>query len=119
LNVLIFVPEEKAYTIKVDVGKMKLLSREVNIAWDEALSGNLYTAMTLNGMLYCATTKNNTEIPLEALNAGAIAAGLSGKGPSVVALTRDNVDKIRDAWKQFGGEVVVTKVNNEKARIID
>ena len=98
---------------------MKLLSREVNIAWDEALKGNLYTAMTLNGILYSATTGNNAGIALAALNAGAIAACLSGTGPAVAALARDNIGEIRDEWKQFGGEVITAGVNNEKARIID
>ena len=119
LNVLLFVPEEKTYTSGVDVKKMKLLSREINIAWDEALKGNLYTAMTLNGILYSATTESNAEIALAALNAGAIAAGLSGTGPSVAALARDNACEIRDEWKQFGGKVITAGVNNEKARIID
>lgn len=119
LNVLIFVPEEKTYTHEVDVKRMKLLSREVNIAWDEALKGNLYTAMTLNGVIYSATTGNNPEIALSALNEGAVAAGLSGTGPAVAALARGNIDKIQSAWEQFGGEIITTKVNNEIARVID
>ncbi len=121
LSVLIYVPEEKTYTEGVDVPRMKLLAREVNIAWDEALKGNLYTAMTLNGMLYCSTTRNNSEIALQALNSGAIAAGLSGTGPSVVALARnkENIDKIRESWEEFEGEVIVAKVNNERARVIN
>lgn len=119
LNVLIFVPEEKTYTRGVVVKRMKLLEREINLAWNEALKGNLYTAMTLNGVLYSATTKNNAEIALSALKAGAIAAGLSGTGPSVAALARDNINKICSALEQFGGQVITTKVNNEKAKVID
>lgn len=120
LNVLIFVPEEKTYTHEVNVERMKLLSREVNIAWDEALKGNLYTAMTLNGVIYSATTGNSPEIALSALNAGAVGAGLSGTGPAVAAVARDNnIDKIQSAWEQFGGGVITAKVNNEIARVLD
>jgi len=119
LDVLIFVPEEKTYTHSVDVKRMKLLEREVEIAWNEALKGNLYAALTLNGLLYSATTNNDPDIALEALNAGAIAAGLSGTGPAVAALAKERVDEIRDAWQAFDGDVIKTEVNNEKAHIVE
>ena len=83
LNVVIYVPEEKSYTHKIDVNRTRLLTREVLVAWDKALKRELYTALTLNGLLYSASLGFDTKIPLAALNAGAVAAGLSGTGPSV------------------------------------
>ena len=76
--------------------------------------------MTLNGLLYSATLKQDPEIALSALNAGAIAAGLSGTGPAVVSLscTKNDTDNIRDTWQQFDGEIIETGINNRGSRVI-
>ncbi len=118
LKVLLFVPKKKTYTAEIDKERTKILSKEIEIAWDEALKGNLYTAMTLNGILYSAIFRQDSEIALSAISAGAIAAGLSGKGPAVVALTREDSGRIKDAWKEFKGDIIETTINNEKARIL-
>jgi shikimate kinase len=52
------------------------------------------------------------------MQAGAIAAGLSGTGPAVAAITKKDPDRIMDAWQGFEGKIIETKVNNEKARIV-
>ncbi len=50
---------------------------------------------------------------------GALAAGLSGTGPAVAALCReDRVDAISSTLKALGGRVVLTTVNNRKARVL-
>jgi len=120
LDVVIFIPEEKSYTKDIDVARTKLLAREVDAIWDLALKGDLYTAMTLNGLAYSAALKQDSQIATAALEAGAIAAGLSGTGPAVAALTKKGPEKIIEAWKSLGlkGEVIRTKTNNEKAKVI-
>ncbi|MEX0569368.1 MAG: shikimate kinase, partial [Candidatus Njordarchaeota archaeon] len=60
-----------------------------------------------------------TGIQLVALGAGAISAGLSGTGPSVVALTKNNSEKIVEAWSEFDGKIIEAKVNNKKAEILE
>jgi shikimate kinase len=52
------------------------------------------------------------------MKSGAIAAGLSGTGPAVVALADENPGRIADSWKQFEGTVIGTNTNNKKARIL-
>lgn len=118
LKVLLFVPKKKSYTVEVDRSRTKILSKEIEIAWDEALKGNLYTAMTINGILYSSLFKQDSEIALSAISAGAISAGLSGKGPAVVALIREDPGRIKDAWKEFKGDIIETTINNEKAKIL-
>jgi len=118
LDVLIFVPERKTYTKNFKVKSTRVIANEVEIAWNEALKGNLYTALTLNGLLYSSALKENTKITLEALRAGAIASGLSGTGPAVVALSRNGTGKIKKAWKEFDGNIIETKINNERARVL-
>jgi shikimate kinase len=118
LKVLIYVPDKKSYTSKVDVKKTKILAAEVSLAWKQALKGNLYSAMNVNGLLYSAALGYDAGIPLAALEAGAIAAGLSGKGPSVVALTKKEPEKIKEAWSAFEGRIIEANINNRKAEVL-
>lgn len=119
LNVLMFIPDEKIYTKDVDVRRTKLLKEEIEITWKEALRGNIFGAMKINGILYSSLLKQNSEIALAALESGAIAAGLCGTGPAVAALVRENPEQIKEKWDKFKGKIIETKTNNEKARIIE
>ncbi|MEA3254698.1 MAG: hypothetical protein U9Q22_02565 [Candidatus Altiarchaeota archaeon] len=95
----------------IDPDELRLFSNELEIMWDEALKGNLYTAMKLNTLLY----KNS--VVKEMLKAGSLTASVSF--PSVIALVRDE-DRIRGVEESVRnkGVVRVTKVCNEKARIL-
>jgi shikimate kinase len=118
-NILIYLPNRKSPTAKSDVNRMKLISPQVKIAFKEALNGNIYNAMTLNGLLYCASLGFNPDIALDALDAGATAAGLSGTGPSFVAFAPDeNLDKIVDAWGSLPGQIIRTEVDNTGTRVV-
>jgi shikimate kinase len=119
LNVVIYVPNERSYTSKVDVEKIRLIKEPALLAWKEALEGSRYTALTANGLIYSATLGCDTRIPMAALSAGAIASGISGKGPSVVALARDGPEKIVSAWKEFPGKIITCRINNNKATITE
>ncbi len=119
LNVLLFVPDEKTYTQKVDVGITKRLAKGVDLAWQKAMNGRFNSALTLNGLLYSATLGRSIDTTLAAIDAGALAAGLCGTGPAVSALTKADPEKIKEAWKEFPGEIIETTVNNEKARVLE
>jgi len=117
--VLIYVPPRKAYTARSDVGRMRLVAREVEGIHREALSGNYWAAMTLNGLVYSAVLGYDPSIAVEALSAGAVAAGLSGTGPAVAAVVPpENIKKVKDAWKGFEGDLIETTVNREKAHVL-
>jgi len=118
LSVVLYVPKEKSYTINADIERIKLIKGPALMAWEEAFSGSLYSALTANGLIYSAALRCNTDIPMAALEAGALAAGLSGKGPSVAALTRDP-DKVVSAWSGLGGRVLCCGINNKKAFITE
>jgi shikimate kinase len=118
-NILIYMPDKKSLTAQSDVEKMKLLSPYVKLAFDQALKGDIYKALTLNGLLYCAALEFNPNIALDALSAGAIAAGLSGTGPSFVAIVDDkDLDNVLDAWKSYEGNIIRTEVDNEGTKEI-
>jgi shikimate kinase len=117
-KVLLFVPEEKSYTAKVNVARTKLLSREILAAWELALDGDILSAMKLNGILYSAVLDQDPKVALAALDAGAVSAGLCGKGPAVAALVDGDPKKVAAAWKKFDGEIIVTETNNKRARVL-
>jgi shikimate kinase len=118
-NILIFMPNKKSLTAQSDVRRMKLIAPQVELAFQEALKGNIYNAITLNGLLYCASLGFNPDIALDALDAGAKAAGLSGTGPSFVALARsEDIDNIIDAWSSQPGQIIRTEVDNLGTRVI-
>ncbi len=119
LTVLLHIPEKKLYTVDADISRMRLLASQVEIAHREAVRGNYWAAMTLNGLVYSSSLGYPTEIVLSALKAGAIAAGLSGKGPAVaVVVENGKVDDVRDDLEAYEGDLVTTKTNTEKARVI-
>ena len=113
-NILIYMPDKKSITAQSDVGRMKLLSPYIELAFHEALKGNIYKALTLNGLLYCAALGYNPDIALDALNAGAIGAGLSGTGPSFVAITDDKFfEAVLSALDSYEGKVMHVEADNE------
>ena len=73
----------------------------------------------MNGLLYSAAWGDDASIAIDALAAGAVAAGLCGKGPAVTAVaTKDKADSVKAALQNFGGEILETRMNIEKARTI-
>lgn len=118
LDVLFHVPPQKSYTYTSDVGRMKLIAPQVEVAFKEALSGNYWNALTLNGILYSAALGYNAEVAITALEAGALASGLSGKGPATVAVVRSGkARKVMAAWRSYDGEIIRAKINREKAKV--
>jgi shikimate kinase len=119
IRVLIHVPKFKRYTTKVDLSKLKLMSEELDIAFREAMEGRWKTAMVLNGLICCSALDYSIKPVLNALEVGALASGLSGKGPAIVALTyQDSVDSIKKAWSSLDGQLIETSVNNRKAHAL-
>jgi len=118
-SVLILVPRRKAYTAKADVERMRLIAKEVKALHKLALLGEYWIAMTLNGLIYSAALGYDTGIAIDALAAGALAAGLSGKGPAVTAVVpEEKADNVKDVWKRYGNDVIETRINREKAHMV-
>jgi shikimate kinase len=119
LAVLFYVPAKKVYTIDSDVQRMKTMASLVKTAYKQALNGNYWSALTLNGLIYSSALGHNPSIAVDALVAGALAAGLSGTGPAVTAIvSEDKIDDVKDAWQRYGGDILQTRLNHEKARVV-
>jgi shikimate kinase len=119
-NVLIiYMPNRNSPTAQSNVRRMKLIAPQVKLAFKEVLNGNIYNAMTLNGLLYCASLGFNPKMALDAIEVGATAAGLSGTGPSFVAIASDeNVEGVVDAWSSQPGQILITEVDNEGTQVV-
>jgi len=120
LRVLFHVPQTKSYTGSVNVERMKAVAPLVKTAYREALKGNFWHALTLNGIIYSFALGYDPSIAIDALMAGAVAAGLCGKGPAItVVAAEDKVDRVKEALMKYEGEVIETEINHEKARILE
>ncbi|MCS7114675.1 MAG: shikimate kinase [Nitrososphaerota archaeon] len=119
LVVLFHIPRKKAYTIESDVARMRAVAPMVKIAYAEALKGNFWAALTLNGLVYSSALGYDPSIAIDALMAGATAAGLCGKGPAVTVLvSKEKVDLVKDALAVYEGDILETRINHEKAKVL-
>lgn len=118
LQVLILVPQRKTYTGSIDSSKFSAISRLCDLAYREAAQGHIWDALTLNGLACASVLGQDPKPMLAALQAGALAVGLSGKGPAVAAIVEDDdADIVKKSWETFQGEVLVCSPNEKKARI--
>jgi len=116
---LFHVPSSKAYTGNSDVNRLRTVKPLVKIAYKEALKGNFWAALTLNGLIYSFALGYDASVALDALTAGALAAGLCGKGPAVTAVVSDEkIDSVKAALQCHEGEVLQARLNHEKAKVI-
>lgn len=117
--ILVYMPNYISKSGSSDVGKMKLMAPMVETAFEAAKKGDYFNALNLNGLIYSAALGFDSSIAIEALNAGALASGLSGTGSSFVAICEDdNIDDIKEAWSKFEGRVIETFVDNEGCSFI-
>lgn len=119
LVVLFHVPPEKAYTANSDMKRLQTIKPLVEVAFKEALEGKVWDALTLNGLIYSSALGYNPAIAVDALAAGAIAAGLCGKGPAITTVTpKDKVNSVKAAMQKYGGEILEANLNHEKAKVL-
>jgi shikimate kinase len=119
LTVLFHVPPEKAYTADSNVTRLQTVKPLIEIAYKEALEGKVWAALTLNGLIYSSASGYNPAIALDALAAGAVAAGLCGKGPAVTAVTsKDKIGSVKAALQKYDGEILQARLNREKAKVL-
>lgn len=115
LKAVIFYPEKKSYTSKV---KLKAdIKKEINRIWNVARERKYHEALTLNGLTYCKALSIDPLPAFLALNAGALSAGLSGKGPAFIALCRkQDKNEIKRSWEKLEGKIIIANTNNKKAK---
>ncbi len=108
LQAIILIPNKPK---KTDEEEFKVFEREFEIIFQEALKGNLNTAMRMNSALY------DREITKRMISAEALAVSRSKEG-GFIGLVRDNekIKKIKDSVKKEG-KILVRDVMNQQAMI--
>jgi len=118
-RVLFHVPPEKSYTANVDLHEFRKLARISELAHRMALNGYHWEALILNGLAHSILLGWEPNVAIEAMNVGAVASGLSGKGPATVAVVkRHQASEVRRAMSRFEGQLIEAKLNNSKARVV-
>ena len=118
LHVLIYIPRGKKYSGAIRSDRFKKIEGLVDFAHEEAIKGNYPLSMTLNGVAYCRAFGYDISPATDALQEGAIAAGLSGKGPAIAAIVPNNMTKrVLSAWDCYPGKVIQTRFNFDKATV--
>ena len=112
--ILVYMPNFYSKSGDSNPERMKLLAPLVETAFGFAKQKDYFKALTLNGLIYSATLGFDSAIAIDALEAGAIASGLSGTGSSFVAVVNnDCIDDVEQAWSKYEGKVIKTKVDND------
>jgi shikimate kinase len=115
LYAIIIVPSS---TTRGDVRKLRNLSDIFIDAFRFAESGQYWKAMKLNGVLASAALSSSYAPAMAAMEHGALSASISGNGPSIAAVgNEDAIEPIVGALSKYDGEIIVSKVNNEKANV--
>ncbi|MEM1654890.1 MAG: shikimate kinase [Nitrososphaerota archaeon] len=113
--VLIAVPERKIYTGSVDVEKLRAVKDVCLKAAKLALQEKFWDAMIVNGLAIASALDLDPSPILDAVRAGALAAGVSGTGPAIAAITRPGrAESVRNALRDYG-DILVCGVNNSEA----
>ena len=118
LSVLMLVPPRKTRTGQLDRTRFAPIRRISEMAYGEASNGHVWDALTLNGLAVASILGEDPRPALLAIEAGALGAGLSGKGPSVAAIVDEKTLKlVRQAFAKFDGRVLEANLNFSKALI--
>ena len=115
LIAVIFIPKNRK---RGNLKKLKILSSIFNNAWELAKEKKYWESMTINGLATSAILNSDPKIIIDLIEKGALAASVSGNGPSIAAIVKkENVSNIKKVFEALEGNIIVSKVNNKKAEV--
>jgi len=115
LIAVIFIPKNRK---RGNLKKLKILSPIFNNAWELAKGKKYWESMTINGLATSAILNSDPKIIIDLIEKGALAASVSGNGPSIAAIVKkDNLSNVKKVFEALEGNVIVSKVNNKKAEV--
>jgi shikimate kinase len=117
LHAIILLPNEPSRR-RNNINKLTIMSDLFIDAFKLAERGKYWKAMKLNGVLASIALSMKYEPILAALKNGALGATLSGNGPSIAAVAyKDQIENIKSTFAKFNGDILVSKINNQKASV--
>ena len=115
VSAVIFIPKSRK---RGNVRKLKTLSDDLEQAWNLAKKSDYWNAMNLNGITTSAILSSEPEIIPKLIENGAIGASVSGNGPSIAAIVKNNsISKIKKLFSTLEGKTTVAQINNKKAEV--
>lgn len=115
VSAVIFIPKSRK---RGNVRKLKTLSADFEQAWNLAKKSDYWNAMNLNGIATSTILSSEPEIIHKLIENGAIGASVSGNGPSIAAIVKNNsVSKIKKIFSTLEGNTTVAQINNKKAEV--
>ena len=105
-------------TVTIMVKDLRAEMRSKEALNRETDNGHVWDALTLNGLAISSILGEDPRPALSAIEAGALGAGLSGKGPSIAAIVEeDSLERVRQTLEKFPGRIIEAKPNFSKAVI--
>ena len=113
ISAIVFIPKSRK---RGNVKKLKILQNVFSQAWDLANKSDYWNAMILNGLATSAILDSNPKILTDLVESGALGASVSGNGPSIAAVARnDKVSNVKKVFSTLDGTTIVSHVNNKRA----
>jgi shikimate kinase len=107
-----------ARVIRGNLFNLYLTPEIFNLAFKMASDQDYWRAMKLNGITVAALLGNDYTPVISALKEHALSAGISGNGPSVVAVTNSkHLKALESTLSSYEGQVLISKINNQKASV--
>ena len=115
VSAVIFIPKSRK---RGNVRKLKVSSSDFEHAWNLAKKSDYWNAMILNGLATAAILSSEPKIIPKLIEGGALGASVSGNGPSIAAIVKNNsVTKIKKIFSTLEGNTTVAQINNKKAEV--
>lgn len=112
---VIFIPKSRK---RGNAKKLKTLDMVFKKAWNLAKNTDYWNAMVLNGLATSAILDSDPRIITDLLEKGAVAASVSGNGPAIAAVARqENLSGVKKVFSEREGQTVVARINNKKAEV--
>ena len=117
VSAVIFIPKSRK---RGNIRKLKTSSSDFEQAWNLAKKSDYWNAMILNGLATSAILSSEPKIIPKLIENGALGASVSGNGPSIAAIVRnDSISKIKKIFSSLDGNTTVSEINNKKAEVYE
>ena len=115
LVAVIFIPNSRK---RGNLKSLHILETVFQNAWELAKQSKYWDAMIINGLATSILLNSDPKIITNLLEKGAFGASISGNGPSIAAITKkENEPNIKKIFSSLDGSVIVSKINNKKAKV--
>ena len=117
ISAIIFLPKSRK---RGKIKKLVTLSNVFERAWNFARNSDYWNAMIMNGLATSAILGSDPKIISKLIENGALGASISGNGPSIAAIAKNDVlADVKKVFAPLDGDVSITKINNKKAEVYE